>query len=110
MQKTKNKIWRLFALVPVAPVALADGPYGPIIKPGTKDIVSTMLGIINYATIAIGVLGVIVFIYAGFLYMTAGGDQSKIEKAKSVMTYAIVGLVVAILGYVAVFTINKVFV
>lgn len=37
-------------------------------------------------------------VYAGFLYTTSGGDSSTIKKAKDVLTYAIVGLILIILA------------
>jgi len=105
MQKTKEKL--LWGLVPVASADLttAAGSAQGVAK-GT-DVIGIALKFINFAIIAIGVLGVIMFIVAGFLYMTAGGDQSKIDRAKSTMTYAAVGLAVAVLGYVVVATVQK---
>jgi hypothetical protein len=69
-----------------------------------------LLDFIGWAIIIIGLLGVIIFIYAGFLYLTAQGETDKIETAKKVLIYAIVGIVVAVLGYVAVKTINDILV
>ena len=68
-----------------------------------KDILLTF---IDWAIIIIGLLGVIVFIYGGFVYLTAQGEPDKIEQAKKIIIYGIVGIVVSILGYVAVKTIN----
>jgi len=71
-----------------------------------RPVAEILLTFINWAIIIIGLLGVIVFIYAGFLYLTAQGETDKIETAKKVMIYAIVGIVVAVLGYVVVKTVN----
>ena len=54
----------------------------------------------NYLLTIIGILAVIVFIIAGIMYITAAGDEDQIGKAKKAMTYAIIGLVVALLGLV----------
>jgi len=67
-----------------------------------RDIFTIMKDFIKYALYAIGLLGVIMFIVAGFQYLTAAGDDTKIATAKRSMTYAIVGLGVAILGLVAI--------
>lgn len=50
----------------------------------------------------IGLLGIIVvalIVFAGFLYATAGQNEKNTEKAKTLITYAMVGLAVAILSY-----------
>jgi len=39
---------------------------------------------------------VIVFAYAGFIYMTAGGDESKIKKAHGMFLSVVIGLVLAL--------------
>jgi len=40
----------------------------------------------------------IIFLYAGFLFLTSGGDEEKVKKAKRAVTYAIVGLVIVLIG------------
>jgi hypothetical protein len=39
------------------------------------------------------------FIWAGFLWMTSGGDKEKISKAKGMMTHVVIGLLVLILSF-----------
>ncbi|KKU07610.1 MAG: hypothetical protein UX10_C0008G0013 [Candidatus Magasanikbacteria bacterium GW2011_GWA2_45_39] len=61
--------------------------------------------------IALGLLGVIVIglmIYAGYLWMTAGGDEEKVATAKKVLRNAVIGLAI-ILSSVAItqFIISK---
>ena len=49
-----------------------------------------------------GVLGLIVFVlvsYAGFLWMTSNGDPKNLDKAKSVLTGAIIGAIIIIMAY-----------
>ena len=38
-------------------------------------------------------------IYGGIRYVLSGGDNNKVKDAKNTILYAIVGLIVAILGY-----------
>jgi|GEM_PF-969511 len=66
-----------------------------------------LLTFINWAIIIIGLLGVIAFIYGGFVYLTAQAESRKLEQAKKIIIYAVVGIVVAILGLVAVRTIDS---
>jgi hypothetical protein len=43
-------------------------------------------------------IAAIIFLYAGFLFLTSGGDEEKIKRAKKAVTYAIVGLVIILIG------------
>jgi len=43
-------------------------------------------------------LAVIYIIYAGFKFLTAGGDEKKVEEAKQQLIYAIIALAVAMLA------------
>lgn len=55
--------------------------------------------VIDYALkIAIG-LAVIVIIIGGYQYMTAYGDTEKQETARKTLTYAVIGLVIALTAY-----------
>lgn len=45
---------------------------------------------------------VIMFLYAGILFVTSAGDPSKITKAKTAVIWAIVGIAVGLIAYVAV--------
>lgn len=56
----------------------------------------------NWLLGIVGVLAVIAFVISGILYLTAAGDEEQVEKAKGVMMYAIIGLVVALIGLIVV--------
>lgn len=50
----------------------------------------------------LGLLGLLFFclvVYGGFLYMTAGGEESKITKAKGTIKTAVIGLIIILLAY-----------
>ena len=55
--------------------------------------------IINAALIFIGSVALILFIYAGILFMRSGGDQKQVQTARQTITYAIIGLVVVLSSY-----------
>lgn len=51
----------------------------------------------NIINIVLGFLGIIlllIVLYAGFLWMTAGGDAAKVEKAKAWLRNAVIGLII----------------
>ncbi len=50
----------------------------------------------------LGVMGIVLtllILYAGFLYMTAGGDQAKTAKAKNIIKNAAIGLTIAVSAF-----------
>ncbi len=47
----------------------------------------------------LGIIFLILLIYAGYNWMTAQGDEDKVEKAKSTITRAIIGLVIITAAY-----------
>jgi len=98
----------LILLVPF--VALAQWSTGNLTGFGLPDnsVASILKTFIRWAVAIIGLLGIIAFIYAGYLYLTAGGDSTRLETAKKVLIYAIVGIAVAVLGLVAVMTIDRI--
>ncbi|KKW17394.1 MAG: Multiple EGF-like-domain protein 3 [Candidatus Magasanikbacteria bacterium GW2011_GWA2_50_22] len=52
--------------------------------------------------VALGLLGIIVLsliIYGGFLWMTAAGNEERIEKAKKVLTNSVIGLVIVLTSF-----------
>ena len=48
----------------------------------------------------LGFLAIIGFLISGILYLTAAGDEDQAGKAKNAMMYSIIGVVVALLGFV----------
>lgn len=56
----------------------------------------------NIIRIALGILGIlflVLILYAGFLWMTAGGEEDKISKAKKLLSNGVVGLVIILSAY-----------
>lgn len=47
----------------------------------------------------IGVIFVVLAFYAGFLWFTAQGDAAKVDKAKTLLTQATVGLMIVVFAY-----------
>jgi len=57
---------------------------------------------INIALFAAGIVGIIAVIYGGYLYMTARDNEAQKKSGKSVLTWAIIGLIVVVLAAVLV--------
>ncbi len=47
-------------------------------------------------------VSVLMAIYGGYLYITAGLDEKNIEKAKKTLLYAVIGTIVALLSFAVV--------
>ncbi|MCD6471259.1 hypothetical protein J7K86_01890, partial [bacterium] len=47
----------------------------------------------------LGLIAVIIIIYAGFVWMTSGGNPDKIAKAKKIITAGVIGLAIIVLSY-----------
>lgn len=61
------------------------------------------LTIVNYFLFFLGLIATIMVIYGGFLYITAGGEDT--EKAKQVLMYAAIGIIVVLISFALVNTI-----
>ena len=105
------------ALSMVAPM-IASAAYNPATDPGSA---TSLLGQVGTATgqtagtqasfaatignlikIILSFLGVLVFIYyfyAGFLWMTSGGESKKVESAKTMIKNATIGLLIILSAY-----------
>lgn len=64
--------------------------------------------IINFALGFLGIIALLVIIYAGFKWMTSGGDESKIAEAKKTLIAAVIGLVIILSSWgIATFLISE---
>lgn len=78
---------------------------------GTDATTNTLPQLIgNVIAVLLSVLGIIfvvLTVYAGYLYLTAGGEDTKTKTAKKLMGQAIIGLVIIVAAYaIAAFVID----
>ncbi|NUM25911.1 MAG: hypothetical protein HUU49_04865 [Candidatus Buchananbacteria bacterium] len=67
---------------------------------GTQTSLSLMVSaIIRVFLSFLGVIFVVLIIYAGFMWMTSAGNEDKISKAKKIMASAIIGLAIVLAAY-----------
>lgn len=72
---------------------------------GEGDAKALILRIINYFLTFLGVIAVIMVIYAGVLYVTSAGNDDSVGKAKKILLYAGMGLLLVFVSYALVNTI-----
>lgn len=63
------------------------------------DVKGFIGNIIKTMFFAVGVLAVIVIIFAGVTFVISAGNSQTIQKAKTTIIYAVIGLIVSILSY-----------
>lgn len=74
------------------------------------DLPTTIGKIIGVALSLLGVIFLVLMIYGGFLWMTARGDGGQVDKAKGMITTAIVGLIIVLSAYaITYFVITKLY-
>lgn len=61
---------------------------------------SLALKVLNFLLSIIGVLAIIMLVIGGLIYLTAAGDENKAETGKKIVTYAVVGVSVALAALV----------
>ena len=58
------------------------------------EILDPVMKIYNLVKYAASVIAVVVLLFAGITYLTAGGNPGKREQAKNMIMYVVVGLIV----------------
>ncbi|MAG29205.1 hypothetical protein CL632_03650, partial [bacterium] len=75
---------------------------------GSSDIKGIIANIINITLGFLGIVAVIIILYAGYMWMTAGGNEEKVSKAKLILRNAIIGLVIILASWgIAAFIMSK---
>lgn len=72
---------------------------GGTIGLGTSDLKQVVINIIKWILGILGLVAVIMIMYGGFIWMTAGGNIEKVKKAKKIITRAVIGLVIVLLAW-----------
>ena len=93
-------------------VCRGDGASSPACSASKKDPLtgdgSVLIKVTNVIAWFGGAFAVVMIIYASFTYVTSGGEQSKIKRAKDIILYAVVGLVVIVISRtIVIFVLNK---
>jgi len=78
---------------------VGSGEAGPYVKADATTI-SEIIGTAVSAFLALlGVIFLVLMLYAGYHWMTARGEEEKVEKAKDTITRAIIGLIIVVGAY-----------
>jgi len=94
----------LLLLVPTtsaAPIGVSDLgiSYGEKIGLGTRDVRETVAQIIRVAMGLLGIVAVVIILIGGFYWMTAGGDEGRVETGKKWIFSGVIGLAIILSAY-----------
>jgi len=83
--------------------------YGQTGTPTERNDIRVMVArVIRIVLELLGVIALAIIMYAGFKWMTAGGDETKIEEAKKQLTNGVIGLVIILAAFaIATFVFNQ---
>jgi hypothetical protein len=71
-----------------------DKPLEEVVKPKTGTIADFVNKLVNILFVIGMGLGPLIILYGAFLYVTAAGEIQKIARAKQVIIWAVIGMVV----------------
>jgi hypothetical protein len=100
------------------PADFAKNPEAQLVPCGTSttapctwaDFVKLANNIVNFLVFVSSMLAVLAFCYAGFLYITAGGDGGKVEQAHHIFKMVVTGMLFILCGWLLIATILKILV
>jgi len=108
----------MFVVAPVALAASAPDPLEGLQTIGQEGYGQTGEGqslpvtigrLINQALALLGIIIVVLMVYGGFLWMTAGGNTAQVDKAKQILINATIGLIITMAAYsIAYFVVNAI--
>ncbi|MFA5052143.1 MAG: hypothetical protein WC544_03740 [Patescibacteria group bacterium] len=64
-----------------------------------KSPVDITIRTIQWVLGMLGLVAVIMIIFGGFMWMTAAGNEERVKKAKTILTSAIIGMIVILLSW-----------
>jgi hypothetical protein len=67
----------------------------------TQSLIGSVELVIQWALGFIGIVVFLIFLFAGFEYATAGGDEGKASTAQKRMVNAVIGLIIIFFAFVA---------
>lgn len=115
-----KKVLKIFIFITFAAVvfvvadqlSLAAYDYTPMQAiPGTdinssKDFPNYIMAIYRFAIWTVGIAALFMVTIGGFMYFGAAGNTSRLEKAKTVITDALLGVIMVLTAWLLLYTIN----
>jgi hypothetical protein len=78
---------------PIVPNCTRAGVNGGTIHAcGYTDLILLGINVMNFAVYLMALLSVVSFVYAGYLYMSSGGDSGALKHAREIFTKVALGI------------------
>jgi hypothetical protein len=71
-----------------------------------QNLAEYIIKLYNFALVAAGILALVMITFGGYLWLTAGGNPSRVGKAKEYIVSAITGLILALGAFTILYFIN----
>jgi len=55
--------------------------------------------LVQIITLGAGLIAALTIVYAAYMYMSANGDQKKVEQAGSALFWGVIGLIIIVVAY-----------
>ncbi|MDZ4221273.1 MAG: pilin [Patescibacteria group bacterium] len=65
----------------------------------SDDLKGSIANVVNILLGFLGILAVVIIIYAGFKWMTAAGNEEQVGDAKKMLVQAVIGLVIIMMAW-----------
>ena len=92
----------LFAVPAIIPAHAQSQAWGACVHdnvPSLQCIPVVFGNVVSGALMFVGGVAVFLIVYAGILFVTSGGDPKKVQGARQIITYAIIGLVIVLCSF-----------
>ncbi|MCX6724283.1 MAG: hypothetical protein NT155_03900 [Candidatus Staskawiczbacteria bacterium] len=87
------------AALPLMAFAVVSNPINNVSGGGISDLNTLVNSILAKMWVVFAGIAVIMFLVAGILFLTAGGQPEKIQSARSAFIWGVAGVVVGIIAY-----------
>ncbi|MCK5460744.1 hypothetical protein KAI58_02065 [Candidatus Gracilibacteria bacterium] len=113
MKKTMAVVFGLFASVLLfnldpafaAMISSSDNPSEIAGATGSNESFrQSILTLLNFFLFFLGIVATGFVVYGGFLYVTSQGEDSNVETAKKIISYAAIGIIVVLISFALVNT------
>lgn len=74
---------------------------------GENDLKAAVIKVLNIALGFLALVAVIMIIWGGFTWLTAAGSEEKVDKAKKIISAAVIGLIIVLLAWAVVTFVAK---
>lgn len=75
---------------------LGWGAVNPGAAQGATSFLTILQNVLNFLLSVIGIIGIIMLVIGGLMYILAAGDESRMESGKKIVTYSLIGIAVAL--------------